>query len=350
MTRAVPAAGPVRVLRGRSRVAHAPPVGTPLPDVAGDGVQAEPVGREGVCRRSPGVAVLARCCSSGTGPARCCTGAARPVSARHPRRTGPLPGRRARHTPTPPRWAAAALPTHRTRARRRGRRARRGGRTGPRSCCRAPRVRARWRRPLGTTTGTAADAAHPRAGPRAGSRAKTNDHPKRSALVWYPVASTKAPNWAFVTVVRAIANGEMLTLRTGPSPSPGLASASAEPIANVPPSRATSGTSTSPPGPPTALTPPAPSTALTPPEPPTAPGGAPKTTAVDREPSPPGRAGVQHDPLTEPVSWGPISASKGRPPRAPLLRVVRLPAGAARIWNRAGVIRTGHMLNVCLVC
>ena len=61
----------------------------------------------------------------------------------------------------------------------------------------------------------------------------------RSASVTYPVALTKALNWALVTVVAAIRNGSSSTLRIGPSPSSGYPDGSSVPIKKMPPGNET---------------------------------------------------------------------------------------------------------------
>ena len=69
-------------------------------------------------------------------------------------------------------------------------------------------------------------------------RRNTNDHPKRSASVTYPVASMNAANCAFVTACAPIANGLSVTSRTGPSPS-GSGPPPFAPIRNAPPGSST---------------------------------------------------------------------------------------------------------------
>src|SRR5688500_12474632 len=67
------------------------------------------------------------------------------------------------------------------------------------------------------------------------SRWKTYAQPSRSAVVTYPVALTKVANFATVTATGSIQNGLSTTSRTGPSPSPALASGSSPPSTYVPP-------------------------------------------------------------------------------------------------------------------
>ena len=129
-----------------------------------------------------------------------------PGSSSSPHGKGCPPARRAPRTPTRPRSAAACPPTRS-----------RPGRRSSVTCttgwsARSPRSDwgpSGWRQSAPSTCRHHGACATARVGGKSsGSRpANTNDQPKRSASVTWPVASTKRSNSAFVTAHASIQNG-----------------------------------------------------------------------------------------------------------------------------------------------
>ena len=217
MERCVPRRGPLRV---RAPVAGvevgAEPVRAPLPDVAGHVVQSVAVGREGVDRAGAVEAVLDTCSRAGRCPARRSCGARRPARARRPTGTPCPRARRARRTPIRPRSAAACRPSRSRPARRSSVTCTTGWSMRPSSSDCGPSGR---RQSAPSTWRHHGACATPRVGGKSsGSRpANTNDQPKRSASVTWPVSLDEARRTrAFDTARRSIQNESTRTRRTRP--------------------------------------------------------------------------------------------------------------------------------------
>ena len=195
----------VRARRGSGRVAcgglavvrRVEPVGAPLPHVAGDVVEAEAVRRVGV-DRAPSPRSRRRRCCAGTCPGRRSSGARRPARARRPTGTRCRAATAGRALPLGLGRAGGARPRAVRHARRATRRARPDGRRGRRASDWGP---SGWRQSAPSTCRHHGAAATARVGGKSsGSRPpNTNDQPKRSASVRWPVASTNAAKWSLVT-------------------------------------------------------------------------------------------------------------------------------------------------------
>ncbi len=219
---------------------RAPPVGAPLPDVACDVVESEPVGWEGGDRRGaqvtvrPGV-VVREVALPEVAPVLACWLQFAPqgnrARSRPPRAARSHSASVGRRLPAQRAYASASRQETCTTGWSERSSMVEPGSSGDRQV--APRTESHHGGPAirpGRMWRRASEPMKP---------AKTNDQPNRSASLTWPVAATNSAYRALGTAVASRWNGLSSTSRTGPSPSAANASSRSSPIRNVPPAMAT---------------------------------------------------------------------------------------------------------------